>query len=385
MNNPEKSQNDIVIVSALRSPILKASKVITYSDEEILSQVLGETLRRINVKNATFEIIFGCVCMPQGGVIEARMAALRNQVPVEVPIMTINRQCASGLEAVKLGAHKLKENECDVMIVGGFEMMSRYGLRSEFNVNQTINKDSRNEQNVADCTLSMGLTSEILAQRFNLTREEIDEYAYETHTRAHQAKIQNAFKEIVPIVIDNLNIIHDTGIREPNYEKLKSLKPVFLTDGVSTAGNSSQISDGASVVVMTTRKYAEENDIPILCKYIDCVTVGVEPSIMGFGPVPAIKKLLGRNNLRTDDIEYFEVNEAFASQALCCMKELNLSRNKFNVLGGAIALGHPVGATGSRLIGTLNSIFKGNDVNGYGVISLCAATGMGTAGLFYFE
>lgn len=388
MTQPEKNSNDIVIISALRSPTLKASKNVSYTDEEILAQVLNETLKRINLETNNIELLFGSVCMPQGGVIEARVAALRNHIPIEVPVMTINRQCASSLEAVKIGAHKLINKDCDIMIVGGFEVMSRYGLRSEFNVSieggQEM-KDKNYSKYSADCTISMGLTSENLAERFKLTRNEIDEYAFETHVRAYEAKVENKFKEIVPIQIDNKVIDYDTGIREPNYEKLKSLKPVFKENGVSTAANSSQISDGASVVVLTTRKYAEENNYTILCKYVDCVSVGVEPGIMGYGPVPAIKKLLRKCDVDIDEVEYFEINEAFASQALCCMKELGLTREKFNVWGGGIAIGHPVGATGGRLIGTLNSIFKESEMSGYGVVSLCAATGMGTAGLFYFE
>lgn len=388
MTQPHKRDTDIVIISALRSPILKAAKNVSYSDDSILTQVLHESLVRLNVRNANMEILLGNVCMPQGGVIEARIAALRNQIPVETPVMTINRQCASSLEAIKVAAHKLEAKDCDVMIVGGFEMMSRYGLRNEFcvdNMNVHVSKENMLNLHAKNCTLSMGITSENLAEKFNLSRNEIDEYAYDTHDRAYQAKRQNKYEEIVPIVIDNTMITHDTGIREPNYEKLISLKPVFKVNGVSTAGNSSQISDGASIVIMTTRKYAEDNGYPVLCKYVDCVTVGVEPSIMGYGPVPAIRKLLGKNKLSTDDVEYFEVNEAFGSQALCCMKELKLARNRFNIWGGAIAIGHPVGATGSRLVATMNSIFKSNDAVGYGVVSLCAATGMGTAGLFYFE
>lgn len=378
-----KSDNDIVIVQAIRTPFLKAKNIL--NDDTLLSQLLSN----VKVENIE-EVILGNVLSGQGGVIEARSALLMNGM--NVPVMTINKQCCSGLEVIKMASERVRDG---CIIAGGFENMSNWKLRSEFNLeaaemewedcNSKVMKSKEYFQQAKDCGLTMGETSEILAQKFNLERSEIDQYAFETHQLAYEAMTNNKFKEIVSVTIADQTFDKDNGIRFPDIDKLKSLRSVFRKDGVSTAGNSSQLSDGAALVVVCRRSYAEKNKLNIICRYVGSETALCEPSIMGYSPVNAIRRLYESSGINESMIKYFEVNEAFGSQALCCMKELNLKRDRYNVFGGSIALKHPVGASGVRLVGTLASIFSEKKETGYGIAALCAATGLGMASLFYFE
>ncbi|KAM0674624.1 3-ketoacyl-CoA thiolase [Gurleya vavrai] len=457
MTSPQKDKNDIVLIGAKRTPFTKAFKGAFFETQPdiLLTQLIQKTLASCNVSaNEIKDVIFANVLVPQGGVIEARVSCLKAGISVETPVMTINRQCAGGLEVLKMIGKE------EITLVGGFECMSKFGLQSEFYVsdycknktswndlkngndelnekNENYNLNEKNKENknynkrseyiefqkidaneknnfvaskenvkneiknynfnipkeyhqfAFDCTLPMGITSENITERFNLTREEIDKYAYESHLRSFKAQENKIFdKEIVPILIKKNNeiisISKDDGVRKPDFEKLKTLKPVFKENGCSTAGNSSQLSDGASALLFCTREYAIKNNKRINLILKDVVSVGVEPAIMGIGPVPAIKKLLVRNNLRIEDIEFFEINEAFASQALICMKELGIKHEKYNVNGGALGIGHPVGASGGRLVCSLLNAMDPIEY-GFGIVSMCAATGMGTAALFYKE
>lgn len=420
-----ESQNDIVIVSALRTPFCKANKG-NFSDakiDQLLTPLLKKSLE--NIKNSSIELILGNVLANQGGVVEARISALLANMGVSVPFMTINRLCASGLESIKIGVDKIRNGDCEVAVCGGFEIMSRFSMQKEFYVSDYLydNKDNKqsgiekedkvdvtklnanfdyevnsfdiietdetptagiNIKYAKDCLISMGMTSETLAEKYKLTRAEIDEYALNSHFKAYNRKniLQN---EIVPILVAGELVDFDDGLRKPDAEKLQSLKPVFKENGVSTAGNSCQLTDGASVVVIMKRSLANSLNLPVLCKYVDVTCIGVEPILMGEGPIYAIKKLLERNKLEISEIKLFEVNEAFGSQALCCMKELNIPHEKYNIHGGSIAIGHPIGATGGRLICSLINTMTIQSLKGYCIASLCAGGGMGIAGLFYFE
>ncbi|KAM0677550.1 hypothetical protein BDAP_001877 [Binucleata daphniae] len=408
-----RNKNDVVLIGAKRTPFTKAHRgaFANVHPDIYLTQLIQKTMEKYNIKPKQItSIAMGNVLIPQGGVIEARSASIKAGIPINVPIMTINRQCASGLDVLRL-----VENE-KITMLGGFESMSKYGICSKFCVSENVENmvDWRSEINnqvndsdckqktvvcldshahAKDCIMPMGETSENVAKKYSLTREEIDKYAFESHQRSYEAQQNGYFDEEIVTVcvktIENEKVVHkqiqsDDGIRKPDLEKLKTLKPVFVANGVSTAGNSSQLTDGASISFFTTREYANEMDIPIQLVLVDIVSVGVEPSLMGIAPVPAITKLLQKNNLDVSDISFFEINEAFGSQAVACMKELNIPREKYNVNGGGIGIGHPVGATGGRLICTMNRLLK-NVKNGYGVISMCAATGLGTAVLFYKE
>lgn len=452
MSLREKENNDFVLIAAKRTAFTKAFKggFSKIHPDVYLTQLIQKTLEQYSINPMQItSMVFGNVLIPQGGVIEARAAALKAGVPVTVPVMTLNRQCASGLDVLRL-----IEKE-GITMLGGFETMSMHGICSSFCVSKNVdgmidwkanlkeedNKccygheknhkksiddlkedstcinnrkiestgcekrtDRPNEyktsikvgedlqRHAKDCLLTMGQTSENIARKYNVTREDTDLYAFESHTSAYKAQKDGCLaEEIVPICVnpnsngDNLIIVDiDDGIRKPDFEKLRSLKPVFEPNGVSTAGNSSQLSDGASVSLFTTRAYACKMNLPIQLVFVDIVTVGVDPGLMGIGPVPAINKLLQNNNLKVSDIAYFEINEAFGSQIVACMKELNIPRERLNVNGSGIGIGHPVGATGGRLICVINRLMK-NMSNGYGIVSMCAGTGMGTAALFYKE
>ncbi|KAK7833181.1 3-ketoacyl-coa thiolase 2 [Quercus suber] len=346
--------DDVVIVAAYRTPICKAKRggfKDTYADDLLAPVLKVET----------------------------------------VPIRTVNRQCSSGLQAVADVAAAIRAGFYDIGIGAGLESMTSSPLAWEGSVNPKV-KIFEQAQN---CLLPMGITSENVAHRFGVTRQEQDQAAVESHQRAAAATASGKFKdEIIPVptkIVDPktgdekpVTISIDDGIR-PNarFSDLAKLKPVFKKDGSTTAGNSSQVSDGAGAVLLMKRSIAVQKGLPILGVFRTFAAVGVDPAIMGVGPAAAIPAAVKAAGLELDDIDLFEINEAFASQFVYCRNKLELDPEKINVNGGAIALGHPLGATGARCVATLLHEMKrrGKDCR-FGVISMCIGSGMGAAAVF---
>ncbi|XP_031373364.1 3-ketoacyl-CoA thiolase 2, peroxisomal-like isoform X1 [Punica granatum] len=387
--------DDIVIVGAYRTAICKARRggfKDTHPDD-LLAPVLKAVLEKTNTNPAEVgDIVVGTVLAPGSlRATECRMAAFYAGIPETVPIRTVNRQCSSGLQAVADVAASIKAGFYDIGIGAGLESMTVDAIGRVPNVNPRVEMFAQAQ----DCLLAMGITSENVAQRYGVTRQEQDHAAVESHRRAAAATASGKFKdEIIPVttkLVDPksgdekpVTICVDDGIRaNTNMADLAKLKPAFKKDGATTAGNASQVSDGAAAVLLMKRSMALQKGLPILGVFRSFAAVGVDPAVMGIGPAVAIPAAVKSAGLELDDINLFEINEAFASQYVYCCKKLELDPEKVNVNGGAIALGHPLGATGARCVGTLLNEMKrrGRDCR-FGVISMCIGTGMGAAAVF---
>ncbi|WFC99385.1 acetyl-CoA C-acyltransferase [Malassezia yamatoensis] len=387
-----KHDDDVVIVAALRSAVTKARKggLAQAAPEEILGNVLKAVIKQSGVDPKLIEdVAIGNVLPPGGGATSARQAALWAGIPNSAAVNTVNRQCSSGLATVNQIANEILTHQIDLGIGGGVESMTlNYGagvMPSKMSDTVLENEEA------ADCMMPMGITSENVAKQHNVTRDKQDAFAAESFRRAHEAQKAGKFKsEIVPIkyVDDDGNersVNEDDGIRGGvTKESLAKLKPAFSADGCTHAGNASQVSDGAAAVILARRSFAKKNNLPILAKYVGGVVVGVPPNIMGVGPAYAIPKLLEKAQLKTTDVDLYEINEAFASQALFSIEHLGLDLAKVNPVGGAIAMGHPLGATGSRQIATALAEAKRNGQKLI-VTSMCIGTGMGMAALIVNE
>ncbi|KAL6633305.1 hypothetical protein ACP70R_025976 [Stipagrostis hirtigluma subsp. patula] len=387
--------DDVVVVAAYRTPICKGKRggfKDTYP-EDLLTVVLKAVLDNTRINPAEIgDIVVGTVLGPGSQrANECRMAAFYAGFPETVPVRTVNRQCSSGLQAVADVAAAIKAGFYDIGIGAGLESMSINSIAWEGQVNPKINAF----QKAQDCLLPMGITSENVAHRYGVTREEQDQAAAESHRRAAAATASGKFKdEIVPVptkIVDpktgeekNVVISVDDGIRPGTTASgLAKLKPVFKKDGTTTAGNSSQVSDGAGAVLLMKRSVAMQKGLPILGVFRSFAAVGVDPAVMGVGPAVAIPAAVKSAGLEIEDIDLFELNEAFASQFVYCCNKLGLDRSKVNVNGGAIALGHPLGATGARCVATLLNEMKrrGRDCR-FGVVTMCIGSGMGAAAVF---
>lgn len=387
--------DDVVIVAAYRTAICKAKRG-GFKDaypEDLLAPVLKALVDKTKVDpKEVGDIVVGTVLAPGSQrANECRMAAFYAGFPETVPVRTVNRQCSSGLQAVADVAAAIKAGFYDIGIGAGLETMSLNSVAWEGSVNPKVN----NFPKAQDCLLPMGVTSENVAHRFGVTRQEQDQAAVESHRKAAAATASGKFKdEIVPVttkIVDpktgeekQVTISVDDGIRpETTVAGLARLKPVFKKDGSTTAGNSSQVSDGAGAVLLMRRDVAMQKGLPILGIFRSFVAVGVDPAVMGVGPAVAIPAAVKAAGLQIEDIDLFEINEAFASQFVYCLKKLELDPSKVNVNGGAIALGHPLGATGARAVSTLLNEMtrKGKDCR-FGVISMCIGSGMGAAAVF---
>lgn len=387
--------DDVVIVAAHRTALCKAKRGSfkdTYPDD-LLAPVLKALIEKTNVNPAEVgDIVVGTV-LASGSqrASECRMAAFYAGFPEIVPVRTVNRQCSSGLQAVADVAAAIKAGFYDIGIGAGLESMTTNPMAWEGSVNPRVKELAQAQ----DCLLPMGITSENVAHRFGVTREEQDQAAVESHRKAAAATAAGKFKdEIIPVhtkIVDPktgdekpVTITVDDGIR-PNASlaDLAKLKPVFKKSGTTTAGNSSQVTDGAGAVLLMKRSVAMSKGLPILGVFRTFAAVGVDPAIMGIGPAVAIPAAVKAAGLELDDIDLFEINEAFASQFLYCRKKLDLDPEKINVNGGAMAIGHPLGATGARCVATLLHEMKrrGKDCR-FGVISMCIGTGMGAAAVF---
>jgi acetyl-CoA acyltransferase len=341
------------------------------------------------------DVILGCA-MPEGeqGLNVARLALLRAGVPFTTTGMTINRFCASGLEAIHAGVSQIQLGEADVVVAGGTESMSLVPMGG--------NKPSPNPHLVADYPevyMGVGITAEKVAQMYNISREDQDAFAMQSHIKAADAIKNKRFEdEIVPFAVETASINAknkvetsefefkvDEGVREDTtLEALAKLKPAFMTaekGGTVTAGNSSQMSDGAAAVVLASADVVKELAVKPMAKFVAYATAGVEPEIMGIGPVKAIPKVLERAKLGLNDIGVIELNEAFAAQSLAVVRELDLPEDKVNVNGGALALGHPLGCTGAKLSVSLLYEMKRRGAE-HGIVSMCIGGGMGAAGVF---
>jgi len=387
--------DDVVVVAAYRTPICKAKRggfKDTYP-EDLLTVVLKAVLDNTRINPADIgDIVVGTVLGPGSQrANECRMAALFAGFPETVPVRTVNRQCSSGLQAVADVAAAIKAGYYDIGIGAGLESMSINSIAWEGQVNPKISAF----QKAQDCLLPMGITSENVAHRYGVTRQEQDQAAAESHRRAAAATASGKFKdEIVPVptkIVDpktgeekEVVISVDDGIRPGTTASgLAKLKPVFKKDGTTTAGNSSQVSDGAGAVLLMKRSVALKKGLPILGVFRSFAAVGVDPAVMGVGPAVAIPAAVKSAGLEIGDIDLFELNEAFASQFVYCCNKLGLDRSKVNVNGGAIALGHPLGATGARCVATLLNEMKrrGRDCR-FGVVTMCIGSGMGAAAVF---
>ena len=389
-------KNEPVIVSAVRTAVGKAFKGTlreTRPDDLAAACLTGALERAGGFDPADLDdVILGCA-MPEGpqGLNVARLAQFRAGIPYHVPAMTLNRFCSSGLQSIAMAADRISTGQASVIVAGGTESMSMVPMTGErFVPNPTLVRD------MPEAYISMGLTAEEVASRFEVSREDQDAFALESHRRAVAALDSGAFKdEIVPVEVTTKtpgprgqSVVHTTVLdtdegprRDSTPEAMAKLKPVFKVGGTVTAGNASQTSDGAAAALVMSRERAESLGLEILTVLRGYQVAGVPPEIMGIGPVEAIPKLLKHCGMAQEDIEIFELNEAFASQAVYCVRKLGLDPEKVNVHGGAIALGHPLGATGAKLTATLLHEMRRRDLR-YGVVSMCIGGGMGAAALF---
>jgi len=338
------------------------------------------------------DVIVGNVLQAGQGMNPARQVALKAGLPVKTPGQTVNRVCGSGLQAVVNAVQGLKSGDGRLYIVGGIESMSRAPFllpqaRGGNRFGHAEMMDSILSEGLTDPQLNnaMGLTAEIVAARWNITREQQDCFSFESQLRAAAAKTEGAFaEELIPVNVPGRKgvtvFLQDEHARaETTLEGLAKLRPAFKPDGGTvTAGNSSGLNDGAAMLAVTTEDYAREHGLPILARILSYATVGVEPGLMGMGPASAVPAALRRAELSLSDIDLFELNEAFAAQSIAVIRDLQLDASKVNVTGGAIALGHPIGASGARVLVTLIHALR-RKRKSLGVASLCIGGGMGIA------
>jgi acetyl-CoA acyltransferase 1 len=393
----QQNDNDVVIVAAVRSAMTKGKKG-GFKDtrpEEILSAVLRAVYTKAGVDPALVEdIAVGNVLPPAGGASAARMAAFHAGLPNTTSINTVNRQCSSGLTAVNQIANQIISGQIDIGIGAGVESMTfGYGPGAQ----PTGWSDAvLSTQEAEDCQIPMGITSENVAHDFGISREVQDKFAAHSFQKAAAAQKAGKFKdEIVPIKVKitdpkteeerEIVVDADDGIRDGvTAESLAKLKPAFTKSGCTHAGNASQISDGAAAVLLTRRSVARRLRLSIVGKWVGAAVVGVPPRIMGVGPAYAIPKALERAGIRKEDVDFYEINEAFASQAVYSVQTLGIPFEKVNINGGAIAMGHPLGCTGARQIATGFNIAKQTNSKVF-VTSMCIGSGMGMAAVFVNE
>jgi acetyl-CoA C-acetyltransferase len=385
---------DAVILSACRTPIGSFGGALKdVSAVDLAALVIREAVARANVKPVDIgDVVMGCVLQAGVGMNVARQAALKAGLPVEVPGETVNRVCGSGLQAVVHAVEAIRVGYVDAMVAGGTESMSNApyilkGARWGYRMGNGEVVDSMLAEGLT-CAMNachMGITAEEVAARYNISRADQDAFSAESQRRAAAAIQDGRFAaEIVPVEIprkkgDPVRFQVDEYPRAgTTVDKLGALKPAFKKDGSVTAGNASGINDGAAALVVTTAEKARKVGTPPLARILAYVSTGVDPRIMGIGPIPAVRKVLERAGLETSQVALFELNEAFAAQSLAVVRELGLSVDRVNVNGGAIALGHPIGASGARILTTLVYALRERKLR-YGVAALCIGGGMGIA------
>ena len=387
---------EAVIVSAVRTAVGKAPKgtLKNTRPDDLGATAIKEAVARVEGLDGSQvdDVIMGCA-FPEAeqGMNVARTAGIAAGLPVEVPAMTVNRYCSSGLQTIALAADRIRTGGSDVIVAGGLETMSMIPMGGNvFRPNPQI------VENYPDYYLNMGLTAEALANKYDISRTEQDEFAVKSHEKAAAAIASGKFKdEIVPMTIyvdetdekgrvQRKEVVFETdeGVRgDTSVEAISKLRPVFHAKGSVTAANSSQMSDGAAAAVVMSAEKAEKMGLKPLARFVSYATAGCLPEEMGVGPVYAIPKALKMAGLTLEDIDLIELNEAFAAQGLSVMKLLEMNPDKVNVNGGAIALGHPLGCTGAKLTATILQEMRRRDAQ-YGMVTMCVGGGMGAAGIF---
>ena len=389
------------IVKAYRTAVGKAPRGVfrfKRPDElaaETIKYIMNE-LPQLDKKRIDDVIVGNAMPEAEQGLNVGRLVSLMGLDIVDIPGMTVNRYCASGLETISIAAAKIQNGMADCIIAGGAESMSYIPMGGYKPVpDYQVAKEGKE-----DYYWNMGLTAEAVAKKYNVSREDLDEFAYTSQMRALKAQDENRFQDqIVPIevehtyvnengkkVTESYTVNKDEGPRKgTNIEALSKLRPVFANGGSVTAGNSSQMSDGAAFAVVMSEEMVKELNLEPIARMVSYAAVGVEPSIMGIGPLYAIPKALKQAGLKQDQLALIELNEAFASQSLAVIRGLDLDKEIVNVNGGAIALGHPLGCTGAKLSVQLFDEMRKRDLQGkYGMVTMCVGTGQGAAGVYEF-
>jgi acetyl-CoA acyltransferase len=383
--------NEAVVVSAVRSPVGRGKvdgSLAHVHPIDVSAAVMQAAVERAGIDPSVLDdVLWGCA-LPEGaqGLNVARLSLLRAGFPVSVPGATVNRFCSSGLQTIAMGAQSVMTGMADAVLAGGVELMSQVPM-SGFH--------TRIHPELIEPYIGMGFTAERVAERWGIPRQDQDQFACESHQKAARAWSEGRFEsEVVSIPVERLisngsrretetePFARDETIRpETSVERLSMLRPAFNVSGSVTAGNSSPYSDGSAAVVVMSRVKADELGLKPLARFITFAVAGVEPDVMGIGPARAVPKALDRAGLSLDDVDLIEFNEAFAAQVLAVVKELGFNRDIMNVNGGAIALGHPLGATGAKLTASLIHEL-GRRGGGIGLVTMCIGGGMGAAGLF---
>jgi acetyl-CoA acyltransferase len=383
--------SEIVIAEAVRSAVGRAHKgsLALVRPDELAGEVIAALLARVPaVKPADVEdVVLGCA-MPEGeqGLNVARLSALLGGLPVEASAMTINRFCSSGLQAIALAAGSIAAGYHDIVVAGGVESMSAVPMTGHH-----LSASPKLMAEMPSAHTPMGITAENVANQFSIDRETQDQFAYRSQMKAKDAMAAGRFAdEIVPVTGVRYSgeervtfpfTVDDLPRPETTLEGLAKLRPAFAAKGSVTAGNASPLSDGAAAALVMSRKRAEELGIEPLAIFRSFATAGVDPAIMGIGPIPAVRKLLAKTGLGIGDIDLVELNEAFASQSVYCQRQLEIPDDKLNVNGGAIAMGHPLGCTGAKL--TATALYELRRRGGrYAIVTMCIGGGQGAAGLF---
>jgi len=384
---------EVYILSAVRTPIGKFGGALASMSAPDMGVVVAKAaMERAGVQpQQVEETIFGNARQAGGGPNPARQISIRSGVPQEVPAYTVNKACASGLKSIALAFQEIAVGNLDCALAGGTESMSRLpyyldGARWGYRLGnqELVDGMYRDGFFCPMAKMVMGETAEVLAEQYRITREEQDAFALRSQTRAATALVSDRFKEeIVPVTLEGKKGTQvfsrdEHPFADASLEKLTKLAPVFSKKGTITAGNSSGITDGAAAVVLANEEFANKNNLKPLARVRAVTSAGVDPRIMGIGPVPALRKMEAKHDLKLSDFDLLELNEAFAGQVLACDRELHLNPEKLNVNGGAIALGHPIGCTGTRITVTLLHEMLKRKAR-LGVAALCVSGGMGMA------
>jgi acetyl-CoA acyltransferase len=376
---------EVVIVEAVRTPIGRGHKEKGYYKDthpnELLGKTFTEVIERAGIDASEVEdVITGCVQQYGEQMFNVgRNAWLQAGLPIETPATTVDRQCGSAQQAVNFGAALIAAGVHDVVIGSGVEHMGHVPMGVGFNWVDQVGSPWPQELLERYQLVNQGLSAEMIAEKWEIPRSELDELAVQSHAKAHRATEEGRFeREIVPFRVNGDTYVSDQGIRPgTTLETLAGLKPAFKEDGRVTAGNASQISDGAAAVLLMSADKARELGVTPRARIVDQTTVGVDPVIMLTGPIPATQKLLQRTGMTIDDIDLFEVNEAFAPVVAAWQRELQPDMDRVNVNGGAMALGHPLGSTGARLLTTLLHELERSDKE-TGLVTMCCGGGLGT-------
>mmetsp|Transcript_36265 Transcript_36265/g.57836 ORF Transcript_36265/g.57836 Transcript_36265/m.57836 type:complete len:425 (+) Transcript_36265:52-1326(+) len=393
----EKGEDDVVICCAVRTALCKANRG-SFKDtapELLLAAVFKEVVARTKVNPKDIgDIQIGNVLQPGASGLTSRMGQFIAELPYEIPLSTVNRQCSSSLQATASIAAFIKAGVIDVGLAGGVENMSMFPMMATIDITK-LSAKVLDYTDAEACLLPMGLTSENVAAAYGIPRDRQDIMAADSHKKALEAQKQGWFKEeIVPVTVESKGkdgsvkktlVDKDEGPRPgTTAESLAKMKPAFKAGGSTTAGNSSQLTDGAAMVLLARRSVAKKMGLPIVARFRSFACVGVDPKLMGIGPAFAIPPALEKAGVKVEDIDIYEINEAFASQATMSVDHLKIPMEKVNPKGGAIALGHPLGATGARQIATLLPELKRQGKK-LGVTSMCLGSGMGAASVIELE